>query len=94
MRSTASSAEAWHSISSYLFVGAHKLVRGNNINIPCPVGTTKSAPPTPLTLGPGGPPEWVPGWLDASGTLTPCTRHTGARHRRAGGLGAVVRRRL
>jgi hypothetical protein len=59
---------------SYLFVEAHKLVRGNNINIPCPAGTTKSAPPTdPLTLGPGGPPEWVPGWLDASGTLTPCT---------------------
>ncbi len=52
---------------SYMFVGAHKLVRGNNINVPCPVGTTKSAPPTdPL-------PEWVPGWLDASGTLTPCT---------------------
>ncbi|HKV05008.1 MAG TPA: TonB-dependent receptor [Candidatus Acidoferrales bacterium] len=24
----------------YLFVGAHKLVRGNNINVPCPVGTT------------------------------------------------------
>jgi hypothetical protein len=52
---------------SYLFVGAHKLVRGNNINIPCPVGTTKSAPPTdPL-------PEWVPGWLNANGTLSPCT---------------------
>jgi hypothetical protein len=52
---------------SYLFVEAHKLVRGNNINIPCPAGTTKSAAPTdPL-------PEWVPGWLDASGTLSPCT---------------------
>jgi outer membrane receptor protein involved in Fe transport len=24
----------------YLFVGAHRLVRGNNINVPCPVGTT------------------------------------------------------
>ncbi len=59
---------------SYLFVGAHKLVRGNNLNIPCPVGTTKSAPPTdPLTLFPGGPPEWVPGWLNANGTLSPCT---------------------
>jgi hypothetical protein len=61
---------------SYLFVGAHKLVRGNNINIPCPVGTTKSGAPTdPL-------PEWVPGWLNADGTLTPCdgtpTRGTGA----------------
>jgi Carboxypeptidase regulatory-like domain/TonB dependent receptor len=59
---------------SYLFVGAHKLVRGNNLNIPCPAGTTKSAPPTdPLTLFPGGPPEWVPGWLNANGTLSPCT---------------------
>ncbi|HEV3481703.1 MAG TPA: TonB-dependent receptor [Candidatus Acidoferrales bacterium] len=27
----------------YLFVGAHKLVRGNNINVPCPVGTTDTA---------------------------------------------------
>jgi len=58
----------------YLFVEAHKLVRGNNINIPCPVGTTKSAPPTdPTPIFPGGPPEWVPGLVDASGTLTPCT---------------------
>jgi len=58
---------------SYLFVEAHKLVRGNNINIPCPVGTTKTAPPTdPTPIFPGGPPEWVPGWLDAGGTLTPC----------------------
>ena len=58
---------------SYLFVGAHKLVRGNNINIPCPVGTTKSGPPTdPSTLFPGGPPIWVPGWLNADGSLTPC----------------------
>jgi outer membrane receptor protein involved in Fe transport len=52
---------------SYLFVEAHKLVRGNNLNIPCPVGTTKPGPPTdPL-------PEWVPGWLNANGTLSPCT---------------------
>jgi len=52
---------------SYLFVEAHKLVRGNNINIPCPVGTTKTAAPTdPL-------PEWMPGILDPSGTLTPCS---------------------
>ena len=27
---------------SYLMVEAHHMVRGNNINIPCPVGTTKS----------------------------------------------------
>jgi hypothetical protein len=52
---------------SYLFVEAHKLVRGNNINIPCPVGTTKPGTPTdPL-------PEWMPGLLNANGTLTPCT---------------------
>jgi outer membrane receptor protein involved in Fe transport len=52
---------------SYLFVEAHKLVRGNNLNVPCPVGTTKPGPPTdPL-------PEWVPGWLNADGTLSPCT---------------------
>jgi len=51
----------------YLFVEAHKLVRGNNINIPCPAGTTKSAPPTdPL-------PEWVPGLVNADGSLSPCT---------------------
>ena len=50
---------------SYLFVEAHKLVRGNNLNVPCPVGTTKSGTPTdPL-------PEWVPGWLNADGTFRP-----------------------
>ena len=58
---------------SYLFVEAHRLVRGNNINIPCPVGTSKSATPTdPTPIFPGGPPEWVPGILDASGSLSPC----------------------
>jgi hypothetical protein len=52
---------------NYLFVGAHRLVRGNNINIPCPAGTTKSGPPTdPL-------PEWMPGLLNQDGTLSPCT---------------------
>jgi hypothetical protein len=51
----------------YLFVEAHKLVRGNNINIPCPVGTTKSGKPTdPL-------PEAVPGLVNADGSLSPCT---------------------
>jgi outer membrane receptor protein involved in Fe transport len=59
---------------SYLFVGAHHLVRGNNINIPCPVGTTKSGTPTdPLTIFPGGPGEWVPGLLNADGTSSACT---------------------
>jgi hypothetical protein len=45
----------------YLFVGAHKLVRGNNINVPCPLGTDK----------PGNPSD-AQGWLDPSGSLTPC----------------------
>ncbi len=50
---------------SYLFVEAHKLVRGNNINIPCPFGTTKSAITDPL-------PEWMPGLVNADGSLSPC----------------------
>src|SRR5262249_53014512 len=59
---------------SYLFVGAHKLVRGNNLNFPCPVGTTKSGTPTdPLTIFPGGPGEWVPGLLNPNGTTSTCT---------------------
>jgi hypothetical protein len=59
---------------SYLFVAAHHLVRGNNINIPCPVGTTKTGTPTdPLTIFPGGPGEWVPGLVNADGTTSPCT---------------------
>jgi hypothetical protein len=45
----------------YLFVSAHKLVRGNNINVPCPVGTWKSANPVAAQ-----------GWLNPNGTLTPC----------------------
>jgi hypothetical protein len=54
----------------YLFVGAHKLVRGNNINVPCPVGTTdanQAAHPTdPLA-------EWVPGLLNANGSFSSCS---------------------
>jgi hypothetical protein len=45
----------------YLFVGAHKLVRGNNINIDCPYGTSK--PNNPYT---------AQGLLDPSGSLTAC----------------------
>jgi hypothetical protein len=45
----------------YLFVGAHKLVRGNNINVPCPLGTDKPGNPTTAQ-----------GILDPSGALTPC----------------------
>lgn len=48
---------------SYLFVGAHKLVRGNNINIPCPAGTTKPGPTDSAA---------VPGLVNPDGTLTPC----------------------
>ena len=52
---------------SYLMVEAHHMVRGNNINIPCPVGTTKSGTPTdPL-------PEWMPGLVNANGSLSPCS---------------------
>ncbi|HXQ27575.1 MAG TPA: TonB-dependent receptor [Candidatus Acidoferrales bacterium] len=51
----------------YIFVGAHKLVRGNNINIPCPEGTTKPGPaPDPLA-------EWMPGLVNGNGTLSACT---------------------
>ena len=47
--------------AGYLFVAAHKLVRGNNINVPCPLGTSKSSNPADAQ-----------GLLDPSGTLTPC----------------------
>ena len=50
--------------ASYLFVGAHKLVRGNNINIPCPVGATKSGPVDAAA---------VPGLVNPNGTLSTCT---------------------
>jgi hypothetical protein len=45
----------------YLFVGAHRLVRGNNINVACPLGTSK--PGNPYT---------AQGLLDPSGSLTAC----------------------
>jgi outer membrane receptor protein involved in Fe transport len=48
--------------AGFLFVGAHKLVRGNNINVPCPYGTAK--PNNPYT---------AQGLLDPSGSLTPCS---------------------
>ena len=47
---------------AYLFVGAHRLVRGNNINVPCPYGTSKS-----------GNPYTAQGLLDPSGSLTNCS---------------------
>ena len=46
----------------YLFVGAHKLVRGNNINVPCPYGTAKPSNP-----------YYAQGLLDPSGSLTACS---------------------
>lgn len=47
---------------AYQFVGAHRLVRGNNINVPCPAGTSKAS--NPYT---------AQGLLDPSGSLTPCS---------------------
>jgi outer membrane receptor protein involved in Fe transport len=45
----------------YLFVGAHKLVRGNNLNVPCPVGTTKASNP-----------YFAQGLLNPDGSLSAC----------------------
>jgi len=45
----------------YLMVAAHKLVRGNNINIPCAYGTTKASNPVNAQ-----------GILNPDGSLTPC----------------------
>jgi hypothetical protein len=45
----------------YLFVGAHKLVRGNNLNIACPLGTSKP-----------GNPAYAQGWLDPDGSQSNC----------------------
>ena len=45
----------------YLFVGAHKLVRGNNLNFPCPLGTNKP-----------GNPAYAQGWLNPDGTQSNC----------------------
>ncbi len=47
--------------ASYLFVGSHRLVRGNDLNIPCPVGTSKP-----------GNPSWAQGWLNPDGTKSSC----------------------
>jgi outer membrane receptor protein involved in Fe transport len=71
----------------YLFVSAHRLVRGNNINVPCPVGTTdtaQAANPTDPNVWPfappGGPfpgfPDWVPGKLNADGSFSSCSSGT------------------
>ena len=48
--------------AGYLFVGAHRLVQGNGLNIPCPQGTSKP-----------GNPAGAQGWVNPDGSLTPCT---------------------
>jgi hypothetical protein len=65
----------------YLFVSAHRLVRGNNINVPCPVGTTdanQAASPTDPNPWPivKAFPDWVPGKLNADGTFSTCSSGT------------------
>jgi len=47
--------------AGYLFVEAHKLVRGNNINFPCPLGTSKPSNP-----------YYAQGLLNPDGSLTGC----------------------
>src|SRR6267142_2604546 len=66
---------------AYLFVSAHRLVRGNNINVPCPLGTTdanQAANPTDPLHVPGVPAltEWVPGKLNADGSFSSCSAGT------------------
>jgi hypothetical protein len=46
---------------SYLFVGSHRLVRGNDLNMPCPVGMSKPNNPS-----------WAQGWLNPDGTHSDC----------------------
>jgi hypothetical protein len=46
---------------AYLYVNSNDLVRGNNLNVPCPLGTSKPNNP-----------YYAQGWLDPSGSLTPC----------------------
>ncbi|MBZ5548367.1 MAG: TonB-dependent receptor [Acidobacteriia bacterium] len=48
--------------AGYLFVGAHKLVRGNNLNIDCPYGTAKASNP-----------YYAQGLLNPDGSLTACS---------------------
>lgn len=47
--------------AAYLFVGSHRLVRGNDLNMPCPDGTSK--PDNPL---------YAQGWLNPDGTKSDC----------------------
>ncbi len=76
----------------YLFVGAHRLVRGNNINVPCPLGTTDPSQdsgvasvngPDFAKVDPGtwplaAPifPDAVPGLLNPNGSFSKCASGT------------------
>jgi outer membrane receptor protein involved in Fe transport len=52
----------------YLFVGAHRLVRGNNINVPCPIGTTDPSQDAGKTTFVGGDSSIVdPGYWPLTG---------------------------
>ena len=58
----------------YLLVGAHRLVRGNNINVPCPVGTSWTSAELTANGGPTDPlGDWVEGLLHANGTFSSCS---------------------
>jgi outer membrane receptor protein involved in Fe transport len=47
--------------AGYLFVGAHRLILGNGLNVPCPQGTSK----------PRNPPN-AQGWVNPDGSLSAC----------------------
>jgi outer membrane receptor for ferrienterochelin and colicin len=47
--------------AAYLFVGSHRLVRGNDLNQSCPIGTSKP-----------GSPSWAQGWLNPDGSKSDC----------------------
>jgi len=84
----------------YIFVGAHKLVRGNNINIPCPMGTTdpgEVANPTDQGFWrPGNIPfppvfhDWVPGMVKANGKFSTCPSITDPSGHPTQGTGALA----
>jgi hypothetical protein len=51
----------------YLFVGAHRLIRGNNLNVGCPV-----APGGTTTLTKPNNPGFAQGWLNPDGSHSAC----------------------
>ncbi|HKX32155.1 MAG TPA: TonB-dependent receptor [Blastocatellia bacterium] len=53
----------------YLFVGAHKLIRGNNLNVPCPDGMASTFGSNGLIAGCSGTPDLVFGKLHYGGPL-------------------------